>query len=219
MSEAKPIRVLLADDHAIVRRGISTLLMSDDAIDVIGEASDGREAVQKTLSLRPDVVILDMVMPNMNGLEAIIAIKEKMADARILVLTSFSEDDKVFPAIKAGALGYLLKDSTPDQLIQAIHDVYAGKSSLHPVVAFKVIQELNNPPELPPTQCPLTVRELDVLKLLAKGLSNQDIAESLIVSERTVSNHIGHILGKLHVANRTQAALYALREGYASLDE
>ncbi|GAB4514902.1 MAG: response regulator transcription factor [Anaerolineae bacterium] len=219
MSQTQPIRILLADDHAIVRRGICTLLMSEDTIEVVGEASDGREAVQKTLSLQPDVVILDMVMPNMNGLEAIVAIKEKLADVRILVLTSFSEDDKVFPAIKAGALGYLLKDSSPDQLIQAIHDVYGGKSSLHPVIALKVIQELNNPPELPPTECPLTERELDVLKLLAKGLSNHEISDALTVSERTVGNHIGNILGKLHLANRTQAALYALREGFASLDE
>lgn len=219
MSDSESIRVLLADDHAIVRKGISLLLMSEDGIEVVGEACDGVEAVQQALNLQPNIVILDMVMPKLNGLEAIIQIKDKLPDTRILVLTSFSEDNQVFPAIKAGALGYLLKDSSPDQLIQAIYDVHAGKSSLHPAIALKVIQELNNPLELPPTEAPLTERELDVLKLLAKGLTNHEIAERLVVSDRTIGNHIGNILSKLHLANRTQAALYALRTGYVTLDE
>lgn len=213
-----PIRVLLADDHAIVRKGIKTLLMSEDGIEVIGEAVDGLDAVQQAFALNPDVIVLDMVMPRMNGLEAIDKIKAKRPSAKILVLTSFSEDDKVFPAIKAGALGYLLKDSTPDQLIQAINDVHRGESSLHPSIALKLIREISLPSNLPPTESPLTTREVEVLKLLAQGLTNQEIAEALVISERTVGNHIGNILSKLHLANRTQAALYALREGLASLD-
>ncbi|NDJ51531.1 MAG: response regulator transcription factor [Chloroflexi bacterium] len=215
---AETIRILLADDHAIVRKGLVTLLNTEDGIDVVGEAVDGVDALEKALSLKPDVIILDMVMPGMTGLEVIQKIKETEADARILVLTSFSEDDQVFPAIKAGALGYLLKDSTPDQLLNAIHDVHRGESALPPAIALKVIRELNRPSDLPPTESPLTAREVEILKLLAQGLTNYEISEMLHISERTVGNHIGNILNKLHLANRTQAALYALRQGYASLD-
>ena len=135
------------------------------------------------------------------------------------MLTSFAEDDNVFPAIKAGALGYLLKDSSPDELLKAIHDVHMGQSHLHATIALKVIRELNRPPSLPPTDDPLTERELEVLRLVAQGLTNQEIAGHLVIGERTVGNHIGNILGKLHLANRTQAALYALRQGIASLDD
>jgi NarL family two-component system response regulator LiaR len=139
--------------------------------------------------------------------------------ARILVITSFAEDDKVFPAIKAGALGYLLKDTSPEQLLESIYAVHRGESSLHPTIALKVIRELNNPSSLPPTTDPLTEREVQVLKLVAQGMTNLEIAETLVISDRTVSNHVGNILAKLHLANRTQATLYALREGLASLDE
>ena len=140
------------------------------------------------------------------------------AGARILVLTSFAEDDKVFPAIKAGALGYLLKDASPSELLQAIRDVYRGEPSMHPTIARKLMRELRRPAELPPTEEPLTERELEVLQLVARGLSNQEIADELFVSERTVRTHVSNILGKLHLANRTQAALYALREGLARLE-
>ncbi|MCA9957708.1 MAG: response regulator transcription factor, partial [Anaerolineales bacterium] len=151
-------------------------------------------------------------------IEAIEEIKTAVPDARILVVTSFAEDEKVFPAIKAGALGYLLKDSAPQDLLQAIHDVYAGRLSLHPTIATKVIQELQRPTTMPATAEPLTIRELEILKLVAQGLTNQEIAENLTVSERTVRTHVSNILSKLHLANRTQAALYALREGIARLE-
>ena len=213
------IRILIADDHAIVRRGLRTLIGSEDGMEVIGEAADGIEAVEQAEELDPDVILLDMMMPRQDGVEAIRQIRQHNPEARILVITSFAEDDKVFPAIKEGALGYLLKDSSPEQLLQAIYDVYKGESSLHPAIALKLIRELNQPSDLPPTQDPLTEREVDVLRLVARGLTNQEIAEALVISERTVANHIGNILSKLHLANRTQAALYALREGLASLDD
>jgi NarL family two-component system response regulator LiaR len=211
------IRIVIADDHAVVRRGLQTLINSEPNMEVVGEAVDGIDAVQKVLALEPDVILLDMVMPRQNGLEAIAQIKQERPDARILILTSFAEDDKVFPSIKAGALGYLLKDSSPEQLLQAILDVYRGEPSLHPSIALKLMRELNQPPDLPPTEEPLTEREVEVLKLVARGLTNQEIASTLVISERTVGNHIGNILSKLHLANRTQAALYALRQGLASL--
>jgi len=138
---------------------------------------------------------------------------------RILVLTSFAADEKVFPAIKAGALGYLLKDSSPGELVQAIHQVYRGESSLHPTIARRLLQELSRPPQRPPTPDPLTEREVEVLQLVARGMSNQEIARHLVISEATVRTHVSSILGKLHLASRTQAALYALRKGLASLEE
>ncbi len=211
------IHILITDDHAIVRKGLRTLVESEPGMEVVGEAADGVEAILKARSLNPDVILMDMMMPRMDGLEAINEIMRENPEARILVITSFAEDDKIFPAIKAGALGYLLKDSTPEQLIQAIYAVYNGESSLHPSIALKVIRELNRPSELPPTEEPLTTREVEVLKLVARGLTNQEIAEILVISERTVGNHIGNILNKLHLANRTQAALYALREGLVDL--
>ncbi len=220
MNASEKIRVLIADDHHVVRGGLRALLETEDDIDVVGEASDGVEAVMKTRSMEPDVLLLDLVMPRKNGIEAISEIKDENPDARILVLTSFSDDEKVFAAIKAGALGYLLKDSSPYELIQAIRDVYNGESSLHPVIARKLIRELNRPAaNLPQTDEPLTEREVEVLVLVARGYSNQEIADGLVISERTVRTHVSNILSKLHLANRTQAALYALKEGLATLDE
>ena len=213
------IRILIADDHAIVRRGLRTLIASEPGMEVVGEAADGLAAIEQARALSPDVILMDIVMPRLGGLEAIAQIMEHNPQSRILVITSFAEDDKVFPAIKAGALGYLLKDTSPEQLLQSIYAVHRGESSLHPTIALKVIRELNNPPSLPPTQDPLTAREVQVLKLVAQGMTNLEIAETLVISERTVGNHVGGILGKLHLANRTQAALYALREGLASLNQ
>lgn len=213
------IRILIADDHAIVRKGLSTLIASEPGMEVVGEAADGIDVVLKARSLKPDVILLDMILPRQNGIEAIHQIKREDPDARILVITSFAEDQMIFPAIKAGALGYLLKDTSPQQLLQAIHDVYKGESSLHPTIALKLIREINRSSDLPPTEDPLTERELIMLKLVAQGLTNHEIAERLAISERTVGNHIGNILSKLHLANRTQAALYALREGIARLDD
>ena len=216
MSET--IKILITDDHAIVRKGLRTLIESEPGMEVIGEAEDGVEAVLKSRELNPDIYLMDMVMPRKNGLEAITEIMNENPEARILVLTSFAEDDKVFPAIKAGAIGYLLKDSSPEELIQAIYAVYRGEPSLEPSIALKVIRELNRPSELPPTEDPLTPREEEVLKLVARGLTNREISETLVISERTVGNHISNILGKLHLANRTQVALYALREGLVDLE-
>jgi len=213
------IRVLVVDDHVIVRKGIKALLAEIDQIEVIGEAGNGQEAVTQAQTLQPDVILMDLVMPEMDGIEAISQIKNTHPQVRILALTSYSTDDKIFPAIKAGAIGYLLKDSDPQDLIRAIKQVYRGEPSLHPKVAQKVLQELSMPSDRPPTSEPLTEREVEVLALLAKGASNQEIAEQLIIAEATVRTHVSHILDKLHLANRVQAALYALREGLASLDD
>lgn len=213
------IRVFLADDHAVVRRGLEALIETQADMVVVGTAVDGEEAVQQVDRLSPDVILLDIQMPCKNGVTAIGEIKTAHPDARILVLTSFGDDDTVFAAIKAGAMGYLLKDSSPQELMQAIRHVYNGRASLHPDIALKVIQELNKPPaDLPLTDDPLTEREVEVLKLVARGLTNQEIADQLVVSERTVRTHLSNILGKLHLANRTQAALYALRQGLARLE-
>jgi NarL family two-component system response regulator LiaR len=213
------IRVLVADDHVVVRQGIRALLATEPDIEVVGEAENGREAVAETDRLQPDVILMDLVMPEMDGIEAIRRITAQQPEARILVLTSFAADDKVFPAIKAGALGYLLKDSGPEELVGAIHQVHRGESSLHPAVARKLLQELSHPPKQPPTPEPLTEREVEVLRLVAQGRSNQEIAEELVISEATARTHVSNILRKLHLASRTQAALYALREGLASLDD
>jgi len=209
------LRILIADDHAVVREGLRTLIASEPELEVAGEAVDGDEAVEMARALQPDVILMDLVMPRKGGLQAIDEIAEENPDARILVLTSFADDDKVFPAIKAGALGYLLKDSSPQELLQAVRDVARGVSSLHPTIALKLIREINRPSDLPPAPEPLTGREVEVLRLVAQGLSNQQIAERLVISEWTVRKHVHNILGKLHLANRTQAALFALREGIA----
>ena len=216
---SEQIRVFLADDHAVVRKGIEALLGTEEGMVVAGTAANGEDAVSEVLRLKPDVIVLDLEMPRKNGIEAIIEIMEHDPQARILVLTSFSDNEKVFAAIKAGAMGYLLKDTAPDELLIAIRNVAEGKSPLDPAIALKVIHELNRPSALPPTGEPLTERELEILRLVARGLSNQQIAEELIISERTARTHISNILAKLHLANRTQAALFALRQGIARLDE
>ena len=215
------IGVLIADDHAIVRRGLRTLIAGEPDMTVAGEAADGYEVVVRARDLHPDVILLDLVMPGQSGLEAIGQIKADNPDARVLVLTSFGDNERVFSAIRAGASGYLLKDASPEQLLQAIHDVYNGESHLHPTIALKMLRELDNPvaaaANRPLTDDPLTEREVEVLRLVAQGLSNQEIAKTLTISERTVGNHIGSILRKLHLANRTQAALYALRRGLVDI--
>ena len=211
------VRVLIADDHQLVRQGLSALLAVKPGFEVVGQAESGIEAVKLAHSLEPDIILMDLLMPGKNGIEATREIKQENTDARILIITSFAEDENVFQAIKAGALGYLLKDSSPQELMQAIDDVCHGKMSLHPNIALKLIEELNRPTKKQTTVDPLTAREVQVLKLVAKGHSNQEIADKLVVSERTVGAHVSNILGKLHLANRTQAALYALREGLTDL--
>jgi NarL family two-component system response regulator LiaR len=213
------IRVVVVDDQAIVRGGVKALLATEPDLEVVGEAADGEAAVRLVQRLRPDVVLMDLLMPGVDGLEATRRIAALQLGTRILVLTSFATDDNVFPAIKAGALGYLLKDSEPTDLVRAIHQVHRGEVSLHPEIARKVLQELNRPAAQPRTVDPLTVRELDVLRLIAQGLSNQQIAEQLTLGGTAVRTHVSSILAKLQLASRTQAALYALREGYAALDD
>lgn len=211
------IRILIADDHAIVREGLRALLATEPDLELVAEAIDGIQAVTKARALMPDVILLDLMMPRMDGVEAIVEIKKDWGEARIIVLTSFSDDEKVFSAIRSGALGYLLKDSSPQDLLHAIHTVANGEGFLSPSIASKVMREINQPPKLPPTKDPLTERENEILQLVAQGLTNDQIAEKLVVSERTVRTHVSNILAKLQLANRTQAALYALKEGLASL--
>jgi NarL family two-component system response regulator LiaR len=212
------IRVLIADDHAIVRKGIRALLATEPAIVVVGEAEDGQQAIDRTSQLAPDVVLMDLVMPGIDGLEATEQIIAQQPDTHILVLTSFAGDDKVFPAIRAGARGYLLKDSGPEDLVQAIKQVHRGESSLHPSIARKLLRELAGPTQRDPEVDTLTEREIEVLQLVAEGYSNRHIAERLTISEATVRTHVSNILAKLNLGSRTQAALYALRTGIASLN-
>jgi len=214
-----PIRILIADDHEIVRKGLGVLLATEPGLKVVGEAQDGQEAVDKAASLKPDVVLMDLVMPRLDGIEATRRITEAHPGIRILVLTSFAADDKVFPAVKAGALGYLLKDSSPEELLEAIRRVHRGEPSLEPAIARKVLQEISHPGAEKPTSDPLTARELEVLRLIAQGLSNKEIASKIFIAEWTVRTHVSSILSKLHLASRTQAALHALRTGLASLDD
>jgi len=213
------IRVLIADDHAILRKGIRALLGTEPDIEVVGETADGLETVTQARALRPDVILMDLMMPKMDGIEATRLITTEQPGVRVLVLTSFAADDKVFPAIKAGALGYILKDSGPNELVQAIHQVHQGQPSLEPAIALKVLHEVSHPPKRPLTPDPLSGREMEVLRLLAQGKSNREIADQLVIAELTVRTHVSNILGKLHLASRTQAALYALKEGLASLDD
>lgn len=218
-SKTSHIRLMVVDDHAIIRKGIKAVLELVPDMEIVGEAETGLEAIRLDEQLKPDVILMDLVMPDMDGIESIRQIKLKRSDARILVLTTFAGEEMVFPAIKAGALGYHLKDSSPETLIDAIREVYRGEASLHPVIARKVLSEISAPSEHPPTTEPLTPRELEVLHLVAQGYENREIAEKLIISEATARTHVSNILSKLHLASRTQAALYALKEGLVSLAE
>jgi NarL family two-component system response regulator LiaR len=206
------ITVMLIDDHRVVRQGLSDFLEVQADIEIVGEASSGEEGVQLARELLPDVVLMDLVMPGIDGVETTRRIKAVSPSTRVIVLTSFADDDKVFPAIKAGAISYLLKDISPEELAHAIRAAQRNEAVLHPEVAAKLMQEFSapRPNEAPVEQ--LTPREMDVLRLIAKGKSNKEIADTLIVSEKTIKTHVSNILSKLHLADRTQAAIYALRQ-------
>ncbi len=217
------IRVLLVDDHAMVRQGLRTFLELQDGgplpIEVAGEATNGLEAVELAVRLKPDIVLLDLVMPKMDGIQATTRIVECSPNSRVIILTSFGEEERVLPAIRAGAQGYLLKDIPPNELVQAVRDAYLGKVQLHPEVARKLmtIAAAKEQPGLNSTnefsKENLTDREREVLSLIANGQNNREIAETLVISEKTVKTHVSNILNKLHLDDRTQAAIYALRHG------
>lgn len=210
---ADAIRVLVVDDHPVVRQGLHSFLGSRTGILVVGEASDGEEAVDKAQRLDPDVVLMDLVMSPVGGVEAIRRILAVRPSARILVLTSFASDDQVLPAIQAGAAGYLLKDVDPPELEAAIRAVHAGEATLDPQVAGRVMAQAAGTGSVNRGTSLLTPRELEVLRLLAHGLSNRELASRLVVSEKTVKTHVSSILTKLHLSDRTQAALFAVRHG------
>lgn len=214
---AETIKILITDDHAIVRTGLSALIEVEPDLDLVGQASNGKEAVEKFQSLAPDVILMDLIMPVMGGTEAIEAIIGLDKDARILVLTSFTDDEKVIQAIKAGASGYILKDSSPDELVEAIREVHKGEPYLHSSIARILMKDVSSGDAQDSSKEILSNRETDVLILIAQGLSNQDIAEKLTVSVATVRFHVTNILTKLQLENRTQAALYAVREGLIEL--
>lgn len=205
------IRVLVVDDHAIVRSGIRAVLEITPDIELVGEATNGADAIQQDRTLQPDLILMDLVMPDVDGVEAIRRIKAQRPGARILVLTTFAGEDMVLSAIKAGASGYQLKDTSPQALVEAIREVYRGEASLHPAIAQTLLQEISAPPKQPPTTQPLTPREVEVLQWLAQGEENRDIARRLCISEATVRTHLSNIMAKLHLASRTQAALFAVR--------
>jgi NarL family two-component system response regulator LiaR len=209
------IRVLICDDHAIVRQGLQTFLELQDDIEIAGQAADGEEAVGKAAVTRPDVILMDLVMPRVDGIEAIRRIREADRNARIIVLTSFADDDKVFPAIKAGATGYLMKDVAPQELARAIRMARDGESILHPDVARKLMTEVRGETPVPEGAAELarlTDREREVLECIARGRANKEIAVDLTLSEKTVKTHVSNILSKLGLADRTQAALFAVRQ-------
>jgi NarL family two-component system response regulator LiaR len=209
------ISVLIVDDHAVVRQGLKSLLSLQEDIEVVGEAANGLEAEEQTSRLLPDVVLMDLIMPQVDGIEATRRIRALSPSTQVIVLTSFGEDEKVFSAIKAGALSYLLKNVSPGDLVNAVQAAHRGETQLHPEIAKKLMNELSLGPR---RQTPeeLTERELDVLKLIARGQSNREISHELVISEKTVKTHVSNILSKLHLDDRTQAAIYALREGLAT---
>jgi len=212
----RAIRVLIADDHAVVRFGLRALISSEPSMEMVGEAADGDSAVAQAQALLPDVLLLDLLMPGKDGIDVIQELNGTVPQIRILVLTSFDDDEHVFPSLRAGAAGYILKESPPAELLQGIRDVVDGKPALHAAIARRVLHGLAQSPE--PETTELTEREADVLALVAQGQSNKAIASGLNLSERTVRSHVSRILAKLHLSSRTQAALYALRTGLARLD-
>lgn len=211
------IRVLIVDDHTVVRDGLQALLSVEPGMQVVGSAADGIEAVHLARELNPDVILLDLVMPRMDGVQAINEIKRNDPAARILVLTSFAENHQVFSAIKSGAMGYIMKDTSADELIRAIRDTHHNKPVLQPEIARRLMRDIQNPEPQTNIENALTDREMEIIRQVALGKTNQEIADELVVSERTVRTHITNILAKLRLSNRTQLALYALKEGIAHM--
>jgi DNA-binding NarL/FixJ family response regulator len=207
-----PIKVMIVDDHAIVREGLTMLLSEEEGIEVIGEARHGAEAVNRVGNLQPDVILMDLVMPEMDGIVATAKIRQEYPACQVLVLTSFAEDQRVPDAIKAGAVGYLLKDVLRADLLRAIHAAARGEPTLHPEAQRQLMQQVVTPPQ-PNLLATLTDREMDVLRLITQGHSNKEIASTLHLTEGTVKGYVSTILGKLQVTDRTQAALYAVRHG------
>jgi NarL family two-component system response regulator LiaR len=212
---AESIRVMLVDDHAVVREGLRTFLELQDGMEVVGEAEDGRQAVAEAERLTPDVILMDLVMPVLDGVGAMRELRQKLPHVRVIVLTSFAEDDRLLPAIQAGAAGYLMKNVQPKELARAIRAAHNGEALLDPAVAARLVEAIAQPPGEEPRD-ELTPREHEVLELIGQGLSNKRIALELGVSEKTVKTHVGHVLAKLGVTDRTQAALLAVRSGLLS---
>jgi DNA-binding NarL/FixJ family response regulator len=208
----EPIRVLIVDDHAVVREGLRTFLELQDGIEVAGEAADGTEAVAAAARLGPDVILMDLVMPRLDGVGAMRELRRREPSSRVIVLTSFGDDDRLLPAIQAGAAGYLLKDVEPAELARAVRAAHAGEALLDPSVAARLVDAIAQPAGERPSER-LTPRERQVLELIGRGLSNKRIARELGISEKTVKNHVGRVLAKLGVTDRTQAALHAVRAG------
>jgi NarL family two-component system response regulator LiaR len=209
---AEPIRVLVVDDHAVVREGLRAFLELQKGIEVAGEAGDGQEAIEAAARLRPDVILMDLVMPGVDGVAAMRSLRESVPDARVIVLTSFLDDDKLMPALRSGAAGYLLKNAQPQELARAVRAAHAGEALLDPVVAARLVETLAAEHEEEPIDR-LTPREREVLVLIGRGFPNKRIARELEVSEKTVKTHVGHVLAKLGVSDRTQAAVLAVRAG------
>ena len=219
MSET--IRILVVDDHIVVRRGLVAMLETEPGMQIVGEASNGAEAVEQARKLVPNVILMDLVMPVMDGIEATRQIKQEMPSVNILVLTSFSTNDKVIPSLNAGAIGYLLKDSSPADLVRAIQQVAQGEGALPTAVTRQILAQIQSPiaSSEQSAEEELTDRETEVLKLMAHGYSNAEIARLMVVNNPTVHTHVSRILSKLKVSSRTQAALYALKKGWVTLDE
>ena len=209
---ADAITVLVVDDHAVVREGLRTFLELQDGIAVVGEASDGEEAVRQAEALKPNVVLMDLVMPRLDGVGAMRELRRSLPATRVIVLTSFAEDERLLPAIQSGAAGYLLKNVAPAELARAVRAAHAGEALLDPVIAARLVDAIAQPPGEPAPER-LTSREREVLALIARGFSNKRIARELGIAEKTVKTHVGHVLAKLGVADRTQAAVHAVRMG------
>jgi two-component system, NarL family, response regulator LiaR len=217
---SEPITVLIVDDHLLVRQGVRAFLETQPDIRVLGDAGSGNEAIQLATELVPDVVLMDLVMPGMDGVEATRLLRRASPRSQVLVLTSYHQDEHIFPAIRAGALSYLLKDVSPVELAEAVRKAARGEAVLHPRIAARVVQELHGArTEAFNPFSDLSERELEVLRLIADGMGNGEIAQRLVISEKTVKSHVSNILSKLHVADRTQAAVYAWREGVMRREE